>query len=386
VLVLDNAGDPQLVRPYLPGTGATRVIITSTNRAFASVGVEVDVGAFSRSESLGYLNARTGLKDETGAAAVAEELGDLPLALAQAATVINLQGLSYPVYINRLQSLPLDDIVPADRGGAYPRSVGPAIVLSVAGVRDLDSSGLTGRVLDSVAVLAAGGASRTVVSEILGEHASASGACDRTLAHLVENSLLVWTQDGGAIVMHRLVARAIRDQLQASGQLGTAISVTGSGLARLLFAEADAWNQPDLGLELVGHALGVWQGALRAADREVLSADEFQAHAGLAHWTVRHLRATADLSRAIRIGIAALDGFQRVLGPDHPDTLTSRNNLAYAYRSAGKLERARSHPREDARRQRARPRPRPPQHAHVPREPQSGPRGARVMRSAWRRR
>ncbi len=27
----------------------------------------------------------------------------------------------------------------------------------------------------------------------------------------------------------------------------------------------------------------------------------------------------------------------RVLGSDHPDTLGSRNNLAYAYRSAGRL-------------------------------------------------
>ena len=31
---------------------------------------------------------------------------------------------------------------------------------------------------------------------------------------------------------------------------------------------------------------------------------------------------------------------ERVLGADHPSTLTSRNNLAYAYRSAGRLEEA----------------------------------------------
>jgi hypothetical protein len=31
---------------------------------------------------------------------------------------------------------------------------------------------------------------------------------------------------------------------------------------------------------------------------------------------------------------------ERVLGADHPDTLTSQNNLAYAYESAGDLERA----------------------------------------------
>ncbi|WP_206641287.1 tetratricopeptide repeat protein [Nonomuraea polychroma] len=29
-----------------------------------------------------------------------------------------------------------------------------------------------------------------------------------------------------------------------------------------------------------------------------------------------------------------------MLGPDHPDTLNSRNNLAYAYQAAGDLDRA----------------------------------------------
>ena len=36
----------------------------------------------------------------------------------------------------------------------------------------------------------------------------------------------------------------------------------------------------------------------------------------------------------------ALTGYARVLGEDHPDTLTSRNNLAAAYRAAGDLGRA----------------------------------------------
>ena len=36
----------------------------------------------------------------------------------------------------------------------------------------------------------------------------------------------------------------------------------------------------------------------------------------------------------------ALAGYVRVLGADHPDTLTSRNNLAHAYQSAGDLGRA----------------------------------------------
>ena len=50
--------------------------------------------------------------------------------------------------------------------------------------------------------------------------------------------------------------------------------------------------------------------------------------------------AARDLGRAIPLHEQALADRQRVLGPDHPDTPTSRNNLAYAYEAAGNLGRA----------------------------------------------
>ena len=46
------------------------------------------------------------------------------------------------------------------------------------------------------------------------------------------------------------------------------------------------------------------------------------------------------LDQAIILFVHNLTDYERILGPDHPDTLDSRNNLAYAYRSAGKLEQA----------------------------------------------
>ena len=48
-------------------------------------------------------------------------------------------------------------------------------------------------------------------------------------------------------------------------------------------------------------------------------------------WAVRQLRAAADLTRAVEIGRRTLADCERVLGADHPHTLTSRNNLAGAY-------------------------------------------------------
>ena len=50
--------------------------------------------------------------------------------------------------------------------------------------------------------------------------------------------------------------------------------------------------------------------------------------------------AAGQLDQAIPLYEATLTDRERVLGPDHPDTLTFRNNLAYAYREAGQLGQA----------------------------------------------
>ncbi|MER5347233.1 tetratricopeptide repeat protein, partial [Streptomyces mirabilis] len=47
-----------------------------------------------------------------------------------------------------------------------------------------------------------------------------------------------------------------------------------------------------------------------------------------------------DLGRAIPLFEATLAQYEQVLGDTHPDTLSSRNNLASAYQEAGDLGRA----------------------------------------------
>lgn len=73
VLVLDNANDPDLIRRYLPATGVTRVIITSTDHAFSALGADITVDKFDRAQSLAYLQERTGLDDEDGANGLADD-------------------------------------------------------------------------------------------------------------------------------------------------------------------------------------------------------------------------------------------------------------------------------------------------------------------------
>jgi DNA-binding XRE family transcriptional regulator len=158
LLVLDNAVDADAVMPFLPAAGRSQVVITSTRRTLGNLGRAVTVGTFTAEEAVTYLAERTGLADADGARAVADELGYLPLALAQAAAVIDGQRLDYGTYRQRLHAITVADYLPAVPGDPYPHSVARAILLSAAGITD--RPGHCRALLDLVAVLSAAGVPR----------------------------------------------------------------------------------------------------------------------------------------------------------------------------------------------------------------------------------
>jgi hypothetical protein len=84
LLVFDNVPNRQDLVPYLP-QGDGQVLITSRHPVWGGTARPVKVDTFSRAESTAFLAQRTGTDDAITADALAEELGDLPLALEQAA-------------------------------------------------------------------------------------------------------------------------------------------------------------------------------------------------------------------------------------------------------------------------------------------------------------
>lgn len=193
LLVVDNAVDADACRGFLPVVGLTHVVITSTDRAsFAQLGVPVEVSVFNRAQSLAYLHARTRREDQSGADQVAEELGDLPLALAQAASVIVLQQLSYIDYLTRLRTLPVTRMLPRGTGDPYPKGTAEAILLSIQAATDIDETGLVDRVLCAMAVLSLRGVQRTLLHQMItttadnqGNVTSDAAKVDNVLAQLV---------------------------------------------------------------------------------------------------------------------------------------------------------------------------------------------------------
>ena len=85
LLIFDNARCPDDLADYLPQGSAGHVLITSRNPAWDEVAHALHVAIWPRDESVEYLRKRTGQDDPLATDALAAELGDLPLALAQAA-------------------------------------------------------------------------------------------------------------------------------------------------------------------------------------------------------------------------------------------------------------------------------------------------------------
>ena len=99
LLIFDNATGPDSLCRYLPQSAAGHVIITSRNQVWRDVANPLSVEVWDRPESVQFLMRRTGCDDCHGAAELAGELGDLPLALEQAGAYIDETGETFSGYL-----------------------------------------------------------------------------------------------------------------------------------------------------------------------------------------------------------------------------------------------------------------------------------------------
>ena len=343
LIVFDNASDPDVLRPFVPAGGAARVLITGNRQSVANLGTSVGVEVFSAHEALAFLADRTGLTDAAGAAALAAEVGYLPLALAQGAAVIAAQHLPYGTYVNRLRALPVEEYLTREAGQPYPYGVAEAVVLSLEAVRAGGQADVCIRVMEILAVLSAAGVRREVLyaagpaGPLHGgedETVVTASVTDRALALLAERSLLTFSLDGGTVIVHRLVMRVIRDGLVRQGRLGDVCRAATSVLdtrAKALVGSQDRAAVRDIPEQVT--ALGE-----AAAGRSAEADDELAAVLrGLRFWALYHLNELGDSAwQAIAVGEPLVADCERVLGTEHPNTLKSRNSLAIAYQDAGR--------------------------------------------------
>ena len=134
LLIFDNADQPETLRDLMP-VGPGDVLVTSRNHRWQGIVDTVEVNVFTRAESLEFLHRRVPSSIDDDSDRLAEELGDLPLALEQAGALQAETGMSVVEYLSLLDNEArtlLAENPPAD----YPWPVAAAWSVSVARVRE----------------------------------------------------------------------------------------------------------------------------------------------------------------------------------------------------------------------------------------------------------
>ena len=133
LIVFDNVENIDDLRGLLPSGKGLRIVATTTNNA----GWEhhdwktIKVGVFDRSESIDYLLTVTRCDDHDAADALAQRLGDLPLALAQAAASARNKDLSLTRYLDRLDSYRSERVIRPVPGDYYADDVATALCMAI---------------------------------------------------------------------------------------------------------------------------------------------------------------------------------------------------------------------------------------------------------------
>ena len=394
LLVFDNVEDFDDLEKLIPHGQGLRVLVTTTVASPGdSAGRLIAVGTFTRDDSIHFVIERTGLDDDAGAARLSEALGDLPVALAQAAATIKLNGYAtIDEYLADLRKYRLEEVVDRASGEAYPSAVHAALRMACTSVLDLlaeedHARGEEGTPrataasvqLAALALLAPSGVPRPWLHRVGNSEPIARHAVGELVAH----SVCALSEDGRYVRIHGLQGRVLREdytrQPEVFADLEGAVVDLLKGididkadtddaqrtdaldmadqLRAIAEQQGQAHHSPheahiDLSsvVDIVNNTIycltdmGRPQTALTLKDAgdilaETLGPDHPHTLATRGNLAIAY-RKSGNLQKAIDMFEDVLTDRTRLLGPDHPDTLTTRGNLAIAYRESGNLQKA----------------------------------------------
>lgn len=334
LLVYDHAGEPDELVHLIPSTGG-HVILTSRNQEWAGVWDVVEVDVFERPESIALIRRRAAGIPYAEADRLADRLGDLPLAVDQAASWHAATGMPTDAYLERLDQGRHDPAAgePAD----CPAAV--AATVDVAFRELLRSSPAAAQLLGMLAVLGPERISTDLLrrghdSGIPGPLGPVLGdppALHRALDALDRFGLS--RSDGrGGVQVPRLFQSAVRVALGAATRRSRAAAhrLLGAANAGLRHGDAPGPLHAEINEHVVPAGLIAADG--RADRRAVLD-------------QIRYLWAIGDHEGSRRLGDAAVNTWrdrtdQPDLGPDGESTLLASRHLAVALLSLGMEDRA----------------------------------------------
>ncbi|MFS0696132.1 FxSxx-COOH system tetratricopeptide repeat protein [Streptomyces nitrosporeus] len=135
LLVFDNADDPERLSRYFPQGGSGHILVTSRNQAWSQHGDALPVDVFLREESIEHLKRRAPGLSEEEAAQVATAVGDLPLAVEQAAAWIAETAPPIDTYLEQL-ARQAPQVLALNQPAGYPEPVAATWNISITRLKE----------------------------------------------------------------------------------------------------------------------------------------------------------------------------------------------------------------------------------------------------------
>ncbi|WP_344621194.1 tetratricopeptide repeat protein, partial [Actinosynnema pretiosum] len=376
LLVLDNLTAPADAAELLERVHTGTIVITSRQgtgwRGITTVALDVLTPQQAVELLTRIIRTDWPEADLSNADALCEELGWLPLAVEQAGAYIGQARITPAAYLDLLGRYPDRMFAAAGEGGDAQRTV--ARVWRVT-LNRLADTPLAGSLLRQLAWYAPDEIPRRFVAAA-GEEPDVLDALGRLAAH----SMISLTED--TISVHRLVQAitrtpdpSLQDPHRHPDDVTAALHEATATLNKALDGlDSDTPENWPAFLEFLPHAQVLLDRASPDSDSTTTCnllnqlGRYLQGQGGITTAITHLTRATRNLNRlsgpdhpdtlasrnnlasayeaagnltqAITLYEANLTDSERILGPDHPDTLTARNNLAYAYKAAGNLTQA----------------------------------------------
>jgi signal transduction histidine kinase len=308
LVVFDNARRPADLADFIPGAGGGHVIVTSRQINWSPFAVAVDVDVMTRHEATTLLARRLPGIAAATADDIAERLGDLPLAIEQAAAFLE-QTATDPVDYLTLLATRSEELLSKGFVFGHDRTVLTLWDLSREQLADTDPAAV--QLLTVCAFLGPEPIPLRLLADhpaMLPEPLSAAMAdpirFTDVVGALVRYSLARRTSDG--LIVHRLLAEAVR--ISASPEVG---SMTLSVVRSLLLQ-----SLPES--EAAGGA-GWWR---RRRSRQRLRRDSLRLLPHVATVTVPEKRETGDddpVAAAARQTTTLLNAHQRLIAAQAAD-------------------------------------------------------------------
>ena len=339
LFVFDNLENPDDLRDLIPDGAGVRTLVT-TPRHFDWDGLgwlRLAVGAFDREQSVSLLCERTGDSHREAADRIADALGDVPVAITQAAATAQQGGYSLSGYLDRLSRHPLESIMSRLKGANYPDAVGIALLMAYEQVLEQlrskhpQQERIAVSLLGALSLLAASGVPTHWLLRLDGD----SDAVRDTLSVLKSASVIQESSDGDKTFIPWLQGHVYRETyLNDQKKLGEARTCAASVLSGIdVDRLEDGEQRRDETHHLIEQLLSV-----TSQDYSHSLFSEPRVSSKLAE--TLHDATSLGMSQLALCLTDSVTQACDALGPDHPDTLASRNSLAGAYRDAGRLDKA----------------------------------------------